>query len=239
MNGDFDEDDLSDISDDEMGGRRRGKRGRKGVGKKKSKKDRGLNPEELSDSDEENEGDGREVRFTSDGLVYVDKDGKVVGKVGEEQNENMDDADSDDDDSEGDSQSNSSEESSSRQDLGDSGDEASAAGSSDDESDEDTHGVTPVQLTKGTKMQGNYRASEQYGRKENWHNGVITAVRKGADGKNVYDVTYDDGDFEEGMIEENVRLSPKSKKELKEDKAKDSEAAMAKRKKLKAKMRAK
>ncbi|KAL7522323.1 hypothetical protein ACHAWX_007014 [Stephanocyclus meneghinianus] len=240
MNGDFDEDDLSDISDDDMGGRRRRKSGKKGVDKKKSSSERGLNPEELSDSDDEkNGGDGREVRFTSDGLVYVDKDGKVVGKVGEEQDENMKDTDSDDDDSEADSQSNTSEESSSRQDLGDSGDEASANISSDDESDEDAHGVTPVQLTKGTKIQGNYRASEQYGGKENWYNGVITAVRKGADGKNSYDVTYDDGDFEEGMIEENVRLLPKSKKELDEEKAKDSEAVVAKRKKLKAKMRAK
>eukprot|EP00804_Cyclotella_cryptica_P013687 CCRYP_016131-RA/>CCRYP_016131-RA protein AED:0.07 eAED:0.07 QI:308/1/1/1/0.66/0.42/7/2083/1063 len=241
MNGDFDEDDLSDISDDDMGRKKRGKNGKKGVDNKKRKRERGLNPEELSDSDDDEEkgGDGREVRFTSDGLVYVDKDGKVVGKVGEEQDENNEGADTDDDNSEGDTHSNTSEESSSRQDLGDSGDEASAAGSSDDESDEDAHDVTPVQLAEGVKVQGNYRASEQYGGKENWYNGVITAVRKGANGKNIYDVTYDDGDFEEGMKEEDVRPLPKSEKELEEEKAKDSEAVMAKRKKLKAKLRAK
>ena len=230
MNGDFDEDDLSDISDDEMAGRR-GKRGKKDK-KKKNKSDRGLNPEELSDSDDEENGDGREVRFTADGLVYLNKDGEVVGKVGEEQGSADEDEEESDEDSQG------SDEESSRDDLGDSEDEASAAAGSD-ESEDEVDDSAPARLKKGTKVQGNYHASEQYGGKENWYSGVITAVRKDSDGNKVYDVTYDDGDFEENMIEANVRPLPKTEEELENDKAKVSEAAMAKRKKQKAKMRAK
>jgi nucleolar protein 14 len=230
MNGDFDEDDLSDISDDEMAGRR-GKRGKKDK-KKKNKSDRGLNPEELSDSDDEENGDSREVRFTAAGLVYLNKDGEVVGKVGEEQGSADEDEEESDEDSQG------SDEESSRDDLGDSEDEASAAAGSD-ESEDEVDDSAPARLKKGTKVQGNYHASEQYGGKENWYSGVITAVRKDSDGNKVYDVTYDDGDFEENMIEANVRPLPKTEEELENDKAKVSEAAMAKRKKQKAKMRAK
>ena len=225
MHGDFDKDDLSDISDDEIG-TKRGKRGTKTDKKKNSKRDRGLNPEELSDSDDEKGGDN-EVRFTADGLVYLDKDGKVVGKVGEEQGSSNEQEDDDE------SQS-SEDESSAGDDLGNSDDEASAAVSSEGESDD-----APTQLIEGTKVQGNYHASEQYGGKENWYSGVITAVRSDSQGNTIYDVTYDDGDFEEGMIEMNVRPLPKTKEESEENNAKVSEAAMVKKKKLKAKIRAK
>ena len=228
MNGDFDEDDLSDISDEEDGRRKRGKKAKKS----KSKKERGLNPEELSDSDDDEKDGDNEVRFTADGLVYVDKDGKVVGKVGEETGSGDNEGEE-----ESDEESQSSEEESDGGDLGGSEDEASAASSSDG-SEGESH-TAPVQLVKGTKVEGNYHASEQYGGKENWYSGVITAVRKDSDGNKVYDITYDDGDFEENMSEENVRALPKSKEELEGDKAKVSEAAMAKRKKQKAKMRAK
>jgi hypothetical protein len=234
MNGDFEKDDLSDISDDEMGGKR-GKRKKK-VEKKKNGRERGLNPEELSDS-EEDEQDDKEVRFTADGLVYVDKNGKVVGKVGEEGEEkgSGDDGQSDADDN---SQSDDSEDESSGGDLGGSDDEASAASDSENGSEDEVPKAS-VQLIKGTKVQGNYHASEQYGGKPNWYSGVITEVRKDPNGAKVYDVTYDDGDFEEGMAEENVRPLPKTKEELEKDKAKISEAAMFKKKKQKAKMRAK
>lgn len=231
MNGDFDQDDLSDISDDEMEGKRR-KRGKKAQ-KKKSKEGRGLNAEELSDSDDEQEGDDREVRFTADGLVYIDKDGKVVGKVGEVQEDTAGESSE-----EGSDEGSQSSEEESKDDLGGSDDEASAAASSDDESEDDAH-AAPVKLTKGTKVQGNYHASEQFSGKENWFNGVITAVRADFDGNRVYDVTYDDGDCEEGMSQANVRPLPKTKQELEKDNAKLSDAAIAKRKKQKAKMRAK
>lgn len=227
MHGDFDKDDLSDISDDEIG-TKRGKRGTK-ADKKNRKRDRGLNPEELSDSDDEKGGDN-EVQFTADGLVYLDRDGKVVGKVGEEQGSSNEQVDDDE------SQS-SEDEGSAGDDLGNSDDEASAASSSEGESDDEY--IAPTQLTEGSKVQGNYHASEQYGGKENWYNGVITAVRSDSQGNTIYDVTYDDGDFEEGMIEMNVRALPKTKEESEENNARVSEAAMVKKKKLKAKIRAK
>lgn len=74
MNGDFSDDDLSDISDEEGNNRRRMK-------KKKTK----HHPEALdNESDDENDDkDELQVRFTADGLVHVNRDGEVVGKVGE------------------------------------------------------------------------------------------------------------------------------------------------------------
>ena len=89
------------------------------------------------------------------------------------------------------------------------------------------------------KIQGNYHASEQYQGKENWYDGTITGIRKDDEGNTVYDVTYDDGDFEEGMGRENVRPIPLSKEEKDQQKTEESEAAMVKKKKQKAKLRAK
>jgi nucleolar protein 14 len=71
MRGDFaDDDDLSDISLD-------------GVGKRKKSKRRtaSRNPEELSDSEgSDAEVEKLEARFTPDGLKYVDRDGNIVEK---------------------------------------------------------------------------------------------------------------------------------------------------------------
>jgi len=52
-------------------------------------------------------------------------------------------------------------------------------------------------------------------------------------------VTYDDGDFEEGVVRENVRPAPLSKEEKDQQTNEEAEAAMAKKKKQKAKLRAK
>lgn len=82
MNGDFDKhDDLSDVDDDDdddAGGSRKSK--------KRLRKPKGTDhPEALdNDSDNDNDGDSLQTRFTADGLVYVDKNGAVVGKVGVE-----------------------------------------------------------------------------------------------------------------------------------------------------------
>ena len=62
MNGDFDDDDFSDISEADL-------------------KRRGKGADELDESDKEDEDELR-TRFTSEGLVKIDKDGKVVEKVG-------------------------------------------------------------------------------------------------------------------------------------------------------------
>lgn len=244
MNGDFEEDDLSDISDDEENGNKRKRKGNKdGRDSKKKKKSDHTNPEEMdSDDNDDNNGKGgeeeHEVRFTADGLMYIDKQGKVVGKVGDEKKptEVADSEEEDsDDDAEGDGDETSSEAeeeaSESEHDLGGSDGEASAA-NSDDESEDN------VEFTTGTKVQGNYRAKDQYKGKENWFNGEITAVREDSNGNKVYDITYEDGDFEEGVIQKNVRSLPKSKEEKEKEEAKMTDVAMAKAKKLKAKIRA-
>lgn len=229
MNGDFEDDDLSDISDDEEGGGSSAKRRRREKDKLKSKKKQkgesgGDDLGDDSDSDDEKKEDGHEVRFTADGLVYIDKEGKVVGKVGEEEGRGED---SNDDESDENESNNSDDESEDGSD--------SESGSYDDGDDSDDD----IEFTEGMKIQGNYHASEQYQGKENWYDGTITAIRTDNAGNTLYDVTYDDGDFEEGMTEENVRPAPISKEEKDQQINEKTEAAMAKKKKQKAKLRAK
>lgn len=249
MAGDFlSEDEFSDISDDD-GGRRGSKKrkrrgGDKGGGKKMTTKIGGRdysNPEEMDDEDDDENG-GREekrgVRFTADGLMYVDEHDNVTGKVGEEEEEKDDD---DGDDSEEESDDGSSDAASGHRDLGGSEDEASAAASSSDEDNGDDESTqdTMVEFKEGMAVQANYHADEQYGKRATWYDGTITSVRQDDDGKFVYDVTYEDGDFEEGMKAENVRSRPLSKKEKAAEKEKMTEIEIAKKKKLKAKLRAK
>jgi hypothetical protein len=226
---------------------------------RRTKKSNHFNPEELGDSDdndedEEDEGNTnkkkREVRFTPDGLMYVDKQGNVLGKVGEEVEEqeqvdnNYDETDSDkedgpkDDSDEEDEEDSSDEGMDGRHNLGDTDDEASATDddASSGSDSESTPNQDSIELREGMAIQGNYHANEQF---DNWFNGAITSVRKEKNGQVVYDVTYDDGDFEEGMAAENVRPLTKSAEEKKSDKMKRTEAEIAKQKKQKAKLRAK
>jgi nucleolar protein 14 len=225
MNGDFDEDDLSDISDDEEGGggRKRRRKNDKLKTRKKQKGESGGDDLGDSDDDDDNKEDENEVRFTADGLVYIDKQGNVVGKVGEENQ----DEDEDEETSSENEESDGSDEDGSH----------SEPGTDSDDSEEEEY--DNIQFTKGMKVQGNYHASEQYQGKENWYDGTITGIRKDDEGNTVYDVTYDDGDFEEGMDRENVRPIPLSKEEKDQQKTEESEAAMVKKKKQKAKLRAK
>jgi nucleolar protein 14 len=72
MNGDFERDQLSDISDDEGNDKQKNRR--------KRKKNLNTGAEALDDSDDEKKDDFK-VKFTADGLVYVDKEGKVIKKV--------------------------------------------------------------------------------------------------------------------------------------------------------------
>lgn len=145
MAGDFlSDDEFSDISGDEReraGGkrRRRGrneKGGREGVRERKAP-DGPSNPEEMSDSDDPGTPpeETREVRFTADGLVYVDGDGRVVGRVGAEDEEASGDDESDAGDSGEGSRGGAEEEEGDRfarrDGLGSSDDEASAASSDD------------------------------------------------------------------------------------------------------------
>ena len=256
MNGDFEDDDLSDISDDEGG---RGRKGRK-LQKEKAKKDKKAsssssskknksssaerNPDEL-DSDDEGDTDELEVRFTADGLVYVDKDGKVVRKVDDHEEGESDDDESDDDDESG-SDNDDSEEEEDESDsdseesdagIGGSEDEASA-GEESEESDEDDSDDVGTVFAVGTKVRGNYHADEQFDGKENWFEGTVTNVTADSKGNTRYDITYNDGDFEEGMKPENVRRLRKTKEEKDEDREKARTKKQISAKKIKAKKKA-
>ncbi len=167
MNGDFEEDELSDVSLD-------------GIGKPKKSKRRNVtrNSDELSDSDgeEDMESDKLEVRFTADGLKYFDKEGNIVEKPRDD-------------------------------DTG-----------SEDTDDHADHKLPQHPLPKGTRVQGNYRAAEQFDGREAWYDGEITKVHVLADGNVRYDVEYLDGDFEEDMSPENVRPAEKTKTAVSTDK---------------------
>ena len=249
MDGDIlSDDELSDISDDDDEGqddngkkRRRRDRRRKDGEKIVKKKRQGTNPEEMSDSDDDDDKKGKEehgVQFTADGLMYVDKHGNFVGKVGEEEDNDSKSEDGEDSDDSDSGSESSNDDKSDQHDLGGSDDEASAAYHSKDDDDSEDEDSPAVELKKGMSVQGNYHASEQYDNKVTWYNGTITDIREET-GIKVYDVTYDDGDFEEGMTAENVRPLPKSKEEKRKEQIKKNEVDLAKKKKLKAKMRAK
>jgi len=228
MAGDFlSDDELSDISDDEGGKRRKSKRNdlKKGKEAKRRKREGSANPEELSDSDDDEAGkDEDEVRFTSEGLVYVNKKGEVTGKVGDDEKDGPaeDEEESDEDTEDG----SGSEDGS---DGGDSGDEG---------------GTTELEV--GTKVEANYHASDQYGGKRTWYPGEVTAVHKfsGAGGGTTYDVTYDDGDVEEDVAAENVRALPgreggDEEEESEEDDGEEEDGEKSeKARKIKAKIRA-
>jgi nucleolar protein 14 len=75
MNGDFDDDDFSDIGsgDEDDDGKK----------KRKRKKARQDHPEALDDSDDDEPEAELQTRMTSEGLVQLDKNGVVVKKFGE------------------------------------------------------------------------------------------------------------------------------------------------------------
>ena len=74
MNGDFDNDDFSDISDADDGPK----------GSKRKKRKPNPSGDDLGDDwdDDEDDKDELETRFTADGLVLVDKDGRGGSKSG-------------------------------------------------------------------------------------------------------------------------------------------------------------
>jgi hypothetical protein len=227
MNGDFEKDDLSDISEDDGDSK---KKSRRKTVAKISRKKKVRNPDEL-DSDEE-EDEELETRFTADGLVYVDKNGSVVKKHGE------DDLDNDEKDSIGtdDGSSETSDDS-----IGGSDDDASVAESSDglssgEESELETDNVT---IPVGTNIKGRYRADEQYEGKGKWYKGKIMKVSVDKKSGNTrYDVEYDDGDIEKNVKPENVRKQKKSRTEIEREDDEKNETMKLKAKRQKAKDKA-
>jgi nucleolar protein 14 len=194
MNGDFSDDDFSDISvnGDESNSKKSKKKNSKK--KKDSVKDKHQrNPDELSDSENEEDDGKLEARFTSEGLVYIDKEGKVVKRLGDKEpedakeeaetssDEDEDDEDESDDDSEGDEDN----------------------GAKDEPEEAKVFHV-------GDQIRGNFHAAEQFDGREAWYEGVIAKVHVQPDGSQLYDVEYDDGDYEEDMTPKNIRLMDES-----------------------------
>ena len=229
MNGDFDNDDLSDISDDEDGKKKKKKVESKGSDKTHH------NPDEL-DSEDEAESDDLESRFTADGLMYFDKFGNAVRKVGEGDSdggsihgEGPEEDDDNDDESEDDCDS-----------LGASDDDASVESddglSSGEEEELDPLGEA---LSVGTKIKGKYRADEQFEGKGKWYKGKIIKVSSDEAGNTIYDVEYDDGDVEEKMKPVNIRRqkSSQDEKQQQDEKRKMISKMQEKRQKAKDKAR--
>jgi len=201
MNGDFENDDLSDISDNEDYGKRSKK-----TSKTKQKSLKKRNPDEL-DSDEEDSNE-LEAKFTADGLIYVDKDGNFVKKFGEDVvgSSTEQTYHGDDEDETGTSASSEDDDDS----LGESGDDASVEsddGLSSGEEEMDSFGTT---IAVGTKIKGRYRADEQFEGKGKWYKGTIMKSYNDEAGNTLYDIEYDDGDAEEAVTPENIRLQKSS-----------------------------
>jgi len=174
MDGDFKEDELSDISDVEEDTRKSGRK-KKGQFKKLSKMHKVRNPDEI-DSDEE-ENDQLVPTFTADGIVYLDKNGCVVKRA---------------------SDGNTHEEYI-NSDIDETQDESSESSSDAD--------ISSKTLEVGMKVEGNFRAEDQFKGKATWYPGVIAKVIAGKEsGDTTYAIDYDDGDHEYGVNPENIRL---------------------------------
>ncbi len=241
MNGDFDEDDLSDISDDEDDKKSKKKKFGNISSKGKAAK-RARNPDELDSDDEES--DELEARFTADGLVYVDREGNVVKKAGEDESDIEEQdlnnglgrkAPKDDDDDDETPEDSSDDEDS--DDLGDSDDDASVESgdglSSGEESD-----IEGTVLDIGTKVKGKYLADQQFEGKSKWYAGAIQSITNDEKGNILYDILYDDGDVEQGVKPENVRRRKKSADEKKAEDEKQQKIVEISSKRQKAKQKA-
>lgn len=220
MSGDFDNDDFSDLSDDEDDKKRK-KKGKQS--KKETKKAR--NPDEL-DSDGEEEGPELETRFTADGLVYVDREGNVVKKVG-------DNSKNDDDD---DTPPESSEEEDSDA-IGDSDDDASI-NSDDGLSEGEESEIEGTILDVGTKIKGKYNADQQMNGKGKWYKGTIKEVTEDVSGNTLYELEYDDGDIETGVKPGYVRRQNGLNEEEKAQLEKKAKLDKINKKRQKAKQKA-
>ena len=91
----------------------------------------------------------------------------------------------------------------------------------------------------GTKVIANYRVAERLEEIDAWYEGTVSKVSEQENGEILYDIDYDDGDFEEGVLHENVKLLEAKEPEVpKEEKNVSSENFEIKRKRELAKEKA-
>eukprot|EP00557_Chaetoceros_sp_GSL56_P004410 CAMPEP_0176498936 /NCGR_PEP_ID=MMETSP0200_2-20121128/12626_1 /TAXON_ID=947934 /ORGANISM="Chaetoceros sp., Strain GSL56" /LENGTH=1104 /DNA_ID=CAMNT_0017897255 /DNA_START=75 /DNA_END=3386 /DNA_ORIENTATION=- len=223
MNGDFENDDFSDISDDDDGRKHGHKRaGRRKRNSHKNAKTDGRNPDELDSDDEVDDEDELQTKFTEDGLVYINKQGDVIKKVEEgDAFNNVHDNKRFDDDSEDSSEEEEDNGDEDSDNLGDS-DEDASVDSGDGLSEGEESELEDTTLEVGTKVKGKYLADQQLEGKAKWYKGSITKVTQDKNGNTLYEILYDDGDIEENVRPENVR---RQKIELEEAQAEESRHA--------------
>jgi nucleolar protein 14 len=217
MNGDFEDDEFSDISGDEGGSKKR---------KKKPSKNSTATAEKLDDSDDEDHRDNEaKVRFTSEGLVHVDEDGNVLGKVGEEEDESQPDSDQEEEDEEDQEEQEKEEQ--------------------DSDDDEESHKEEELEgydssivLSVDTRVNANYRVKEQFGEQAKWYAAKITQVNKNKGRTFTYNVEYDDGDFEDDVTPDNVRPLAKTTQEMNAQLSQKEVELALKQKRQKAKLKA-
>jgi nucleolar protein 14 len=189
MKGEFENDSLDDISDEEGTGAKRRKK------KKDTKKLSSSLSEKVDYSDSEDEDEQPKPHFTPDGLVLVNKDGLIAKQDKQEDEDNAESSRDNDDDL--------------------------------------------PELDEGTRVRASYHALEQFDGHEAWYDGVISSVNTDPDtGKILYDITYDDGDLEEGVLPRHVKLpSEVAPEPKKKEPTEDQEELKQKRQKAKARAR--
>jgi len=174
----------------------------------------------LSDisGDDEDVGNGdNNVRFSGhDGLVYTDKRGNIIKKSADLW-DGSEIVDLEDDDESDDSEDNEKDgEGEGEEGFGTENDDTESEDILDMDSEECTessHSLTTSDkemnhdLVVNTKVLANYRVDEQFENRAAWYHGIIRKVYCDESSGNVlYDVDYDDGDFEEGVRRENIKM---------------------------------
>lgn len=94
-------------------------------------------------------------------------------------------------------------------------------------------------LAVGTRVSAMYHAKEQMEGEETWFNGTIATVKHDEkSGKFTYNVDYDDGDFEDDVEPEHIKVIGKTEEELEKENEEKSDQAMESQKRQRAKEKA-
>ena len=93
-------------------------------------------------------------------------------------------------------------------------------------------------LEVGTRVSASYHAKEQMEGEETWFKGSISAVNRDKHGKITYNVDYDDGDFEDNVELEHIRVLEKTDDEIKKEVEEKSNKLLESQKRQKAQEKA-
>ena len=93
-------------------------------------------------------------------------------------------------------------------------------------------------LEVGTRVSASYHAKEQMEGEETWFEGSISAVNRDKHGKITYNVDYDDGDFEDNVELEHIRVLEKTDDEIKKEVEEKSNKLLESQKRQKAQEKA-